>query len=117
MKISCRTISSVWTIPNAKCTFALKQIARITVRFVLMASLEKLHRAIEEMMGAIASGPESGGMATTLSEQLAQIDRMKEELSDNAPPMLRHYLEKRSYAKALEFLDGHDHATEPGCES
>ena len=82
-----------------------------------MASLQELHKAIEEMMGAIASGPESADTTTTFTERLAQIDRMKNELNDLAPPMLQHYLEKRSYAKALEFLKGQDDATEPGCES
>ena len=31
------------------------------------------------------------------------------------PKMLRHYLVRRSYAKALDFLEGRDEAEEPGC--
>ena len=29
--------------------------------------------------------------------------------------MLRHYLEKRSYTKALDFLEGRDEAAAPNC--
>jgi len=29
--------------------------------------------------------------------------------------MLRHYLEKRSYAKALDFLEGRDETAAPNC--
>ena len=36
-------------------------------------------------------------------------------LGADTPPMLRHYLEKRSYAKALDFLEGRDGAAAPNC--
>lgn len=39
-----------------------------------------------------------------LGEQLQLVERLTSELPDDAPDMLRHFLEKRSYTKALEFL-------------
>ena len=37
-------------------------------------------------------------------------------LGDDTPPMLRHYIEKRSYAKAIDFLEGRDEASAtPNC--
>ena len=37
-------------------------------------------------------------------EQLEDIGRLQVEIADTAPQQLCHYLERRSYAKALEFL-------------
>ena len=36
--------------------------------------------------------------------QLQLVDRLKSELPPDAPEMLRHFLGKRSYAKALDLL-------------
>lgn len=35
---------------------------------------------------------------------LQQIEQLQQEVASTAPPMLNHYLQRRSYAKALEFL-------------
>ncbi|MCZ6677637.1 MAG: hypothetical protein O7E52_10335 [Candidatus Poribacteria bacterium] len=35
---------------------------------------------------------------------LEQIERLHQEVAPTASPMLRHYLERRSYTKALELL-------------
>ena len=35
---------------------------------------------------------------------LEQIERLHQEIGATAPPMLRHYLQRRSYTKALDFL-------------
>ena len=37
-------------------------------------------------------------------EDLQQLEQLQQELTPTAPPMLNHYLQRRSYAKALEFL-------------
>lgn len=78
-----------------------------------MATLDELHEVLSGMMAHIASGAENTGKST-LAQHLGEIDRMKAELDDQLP-MLLHYLDKRSYAKALEFLEGRDETTEPGC--
>ena len=39
-----------------------------------------------------------------IMEQLEQIEKLHQEMTSTAPPMLDHYLKRRSYAKALEFL-------------
>ena len=39
-----------------------------------------------------------------LGDQLQLVDRLTRDLPEDAPDMLRHFLEKRSYAKALELL-------------
>ena len=38
-------------------------------------------------------------------DQLTEIARLQAEIAPTAPPQLTHFLERRSYAKALEFLD------------
>ena len=35
---------------------------------------------------------------------LEQIERLQQEIGSTAPPSLRHYLQRRSYTKALDFL-------------
>lgn len=76
-----------------------------------MATLQELHTAIGDMMLAISDS--SGGVS--VPECLARIDSLSGELGDGAPPMLRHYLDKRSYAKALDFLQGVDETEKPNC--
>lgn len=39
-----------------------------------------------------------------IMEQLEMIERIKADIQDSAPQQLLHYLDRRSYAKALEFL-------------
>ena len=40
----------------------------------------------------------------SIIEDLEQIERFQQEFRTTTPPQLRHYLERRSYAKALDFL-------------
>jgi hypothetical protein len=37
-------------------------------------------------------------------EPLQRIEKLHQEIAPTAPPMLDHYLKRRSYAKALDFL-------------
>ena len=69
-------------------------------------ALDQLHATLQALMTAI-DNREGESIAT----HLRQLD----ELGKEAPPMLRHYLEKRSYAKALDFLEGRDEAAAPNC--
>jgi hypothetical protein len=76
-----------------------------------MLQTDTLHTALKELMTAIDSGDGDG-----LRAHLAELDRQRDGLGDDAPPMLRHYLEKRSYAKAIDFLEGRDEASAtPNC--
>ena len=76
-----------------------------------MLQTETLHTTLKDLMAAIATGDSDG-----LREHLAELDRQRDALPEEAPPMLRHYLEKRSYAKAIDFLEGRDEAsTTPNC--
>lgn len=40
----------------------------------------------------------------SIVEDLEQIELLQQGIGSTAPPMLRHYLQRRSYAKALDFL-------------
>ena len=37
-------------------------------------------------------------------DQLTRISQIQLEIADTAPPQLTHFLEQRSYIKALEYL-------------
>ena len=68
----------------------------------------ELHASLQAMMEAIDTG-QTGSIAT----HVQRIDELGQALGDETPPMLRHYLERRSYAKALDFLEGRDEARWP----
>ena len=40
----------------------------------------------------------------SIIEDLEQIERLHQDIGATAPPSLRHYLQRRSYTKALDFL-------------
>ena len=51
-----------------------------------------------------------------IAEALNRILQFEQQLGSDAPPMLRHYLERRSYQKALDFLNSGRPETEtPRC--
>ena len=56
----------------------------------LKATLQSMFDNIEKRQDIIAD--------------LQQIEQLQQEIASTAPPMLNHYLQRRSYAKALEFL-------------
>ena len=57
----------------------------------LKESLESMFEHIERRQGMV--------------EDLQQIERLRREIAPTAPTMLNHYLERRSYTKALDFLN------------
>ncbi len=57
-----------------------------------------LRHALETMMQRIEGGED-------IMEQLDQINALSQELAPTAPKMLLHYLERKSYTKALAFLE------------
>jgi len=60
-------------------------------------SLLELKEALETMFSRIEAGED-------ILEQLAQINVLHQALAPTAPKMLRHYLERKSYTKALALL-------------
>ena len=40
----------------------------------------------------------------SIIEDLEQIERLHQDIGATTPPSLRHYLQRRSYTKALDFL-------------
>ena len=40
----------------------------------------------------------------SIIEDLEQIERLQAEIGSTVPSQLRHYLQRRSYTKALDFL-------------
>ena len=57
-----------------------------------------LRQALETMIQRIETGED-------IMEQLKQIDALSQELAPTAPKMLLHYLERKSYTKALALLE------------
>lgn len=56
-----------------------------------------LRQALETMMQRIETGED-------IIEQLERIDQLHQNLEPTAPKMLQHYLERKSYTKALALL-------------
>jgi hypothetical protein len=79
-----------------------------------MTNTEELHKVLTDMMTLIATGsaPTEG---PSIADYLQRIDEIKNELGQEAPKMLQHYLEKRSYAKAIDFLEDRDETIAPNC--
>lgn len=63
----------------------------------LKESLESMFEHIETRQGMV--------------EDLQRIERLQREIAPTAPKMLNHYLQRRSYTKALDFLN-HELTTE-----
>jgi DNA-binding FrmR family transcriptional regulator len=59
--------------------------------------LLELKQALETMFSRIETGED-------ILEQLEQINALHQALDPTAPKMLRHYLERKSYTKALALL-------------
>ena len=57
----------------------------------------ELRQTLETMFSRIETGED-------ILEQLEQIDALFQDLTPAAPKMLRHYLERKSYTKALDLL-------------
>jgi hypothetical protein len=70
---------------------------------------DKLHEALQAMMQGIESAD------ADIAGLVRRIDELNKEMGADAPPMLRHYLDRRSYAKALDFLEGRDESVEAKC--
>lgn len=65
--------------------------------------MEQLKSALRQVVDGIGAGGSEGYLET-----LRQIDRYIEK--DTLPKKLAHYLSRRSYLKALEYLDSEEGA-------
>ena len=70
---------------------------------------KKLREAIVNMFTSISESQVS------IAENVLEVDRLSREAIPDAPPMLRHYLERRSYQKALDFIDGKGESEKAKC--
>lgn len=59
--------------------------------------LIELQNALEDMINNITTGDD-------IVDQLLQIQQLSAEIEETAPKMLMHYLQRKSYTKALDFL-------------
>lgn len=59
--------------------------------------VSELKNTLEEMMNRIATGED-------ITEQLLSINQLSINIESTAPKMLMHYLQRKSYTKALDFL-------------
>ena len=59
-----------------------------------------LREALEKLLGAAADKDREA-----VAIALARVTELQRRLGPEAPEMLRHYLERRSYQKALNFLN------------
>ncbi|HIM56994.1 MAG TPA: hypothetical protein EYM39_09850 [Candidatus Latescibacteria bacterium] len=79
-----------------------------------MTTYPALHQALTTLVQTIEAGTgHSDGQK--IPEQLQRIDELGQQLAPTAPAMLRHYLEKRSYTKAIDLLEGRDETAAPNC--
>ncbi len=77
-----------------------------------MASVEQeLRDALTRFMRAAAKKDRE-----SVAAALARVTQLQQRLGPDAAPMLRHYLERRSYQKALDYLNSGQPETEtPSC--
>ena len=64
-------------------------------------SRAELTQALETLLQAVGPPP---GPPGELQAALRRVDALTQSPSGDIPPQLRHFLERRSYVKALEFL-------------
>ncbi len=57
----------------------------------------ELQNTLEKMMNRISTGDD-------IAEQLLRIQQLSIDVEATAPKILMHYIERRSYTKALDFL-------------
>lgn len=73
-----------------------------------MAYQTQIRDALAVMLGLMEdhAGFEKNADAQSrrLGDQLQLVEKLTHDLPEDAPDMLRHFLEKRSYTKALELL-------------
>ncbi len=64
-------------------------------------SRAELTQALETLLRAIGPPP---GLPAELQAALRRVDGLTQALGPETPAQLRHFLQRRSYVKALEYL-------------
>jgi hypothetical protein len=80
-----------------------------------MELLDELHKSLAGMMRCIESGGRADAEGMDVGRYLEQIGTLRSKCGDETPQMLLHYLDKRSYTKALDLLEGRDETVAPNC--
>ena len=80
-----------------------------------MTTYPALHQALTTLVQTIEAGTGQTDGGEKIPDQLQRIDELGQQLAPTAPAMLRHYLEKRSYTKAIDLLEGRDGTEAPKC--
>jgi hypothetical protein len=77
-----------------------------------MATIERELR--DALMGFMQAA--AGRDQEAVAKALARVTELQKGLGPDAPEMLRHYLERRSYQKALDLLNtGQPETEKPQC--
>ena len=76
---------------------------------------DKLLKTLTEFLKCIDNGGDANEDGIGVAQYLEQIEYLRQQLGEQTPPMLVHYLDKRSYVKAIEFLEGKDGTLVPNC--
>ncbi len=74
------------------------------------ADLLELREALQRRLNVVADREfydrDPAGHLEQLKSASTRVDELAEKIAPHADPMLRHYLERQSYVKALDFLNG-----------
>jgi len=68
-----------------------------------VTAYEGLVEALEALLRAIGA---PDGPPHELRDAIREVERLAGRLTPTDPPELRHFLERRSYTKALDYLRG-----------
>ena len=104
-----RRVSHEWTLARKPVTFQA---------FPMQKNLTELAAALRERLAIIAD-EESRRDPVQHTERLREVSERIEQIEHSLPPtidpQLRHFLQRRSYSKALELLEGRgDSPNRPG---
>ena len=70
----------------------------------------------QQLREALVDFMRAAGQKGEVGPALKRVTDLQARLAADAPPMLRHYLERRSYQKALDFLTtGRSETETPRC--
>ena len=70
----------------------------------------------QQLREALVDFMRAAGQKGEVGVALKRVTDLQAQLGADAPPMLRHYLERRSYQKALDFLNtGRSETDTPQC--
>ena len=68
-------------------------------------ALDQLHATLYALLAAIDNRE-----GAAIAAHLQRLDELSQALGQEIPAEVRHFLAKRSYVKALDFLEGRDEA-------